>query len=91
MTRKRKRERLVIGDRIMILAPPRKRGPVRIDRSVPATWEEYEQLRDERRLEDERSKLFAALRSASAGEQGEDGEDAGATDSADVPSEEPQS
>jgi hypothetical protein len=64
----RKRKRLVIGDRIMILAPPRKRAPVRIDRRVPSTWEEYEQLRADRQLEAERSALFAAMRSVAVDE-----------------------
>lgn len=78
--RRNKRKKLIQGDRILMFCEPRRREPVRIDRSVPATWEEYEQLRDERRLEDERSKLFAALRSASTGKHGEHvGEDAGAT------------
>ncbi len=56
MTRKHKKRSIVRGNKIFLDGAPPRRKPV-FDRSVPATWEEYEQLRAERQLEAERSKL----------------------------------
>jgi len=56
----RTNRKLVDGDRIMLLQPKLRRAPVRVDRTMPSTYEEYVEQREEREWEAARAKLLAA-------------------------------
>ena len=64
--RRRKTRSLARGNKIYMFAPPVKRAPVRIDRSMPATFEEYLDEKSERERLAKRDRLLAAASASAA-------------------------
>lgn len=81
MIRRSKRRRLVQGDKTLMFTEAKARAPVRIDRSMPSTYEEYVEQREERERLAARHRHFAtAVASDAASPQAVAGAGAGAND-----------